>query len=238
MKTFWGKRGIAPRLLNLGNSLRWVVSFTPWPLYPGGRTLGTHWVGDWVGPRAILEVGVRRKIPSSCRKWKPVNHPVVWSLYWLSYHGSLSSSCKLPCCYNHSNLWHYAPKAMFMLWFYVSWRHVAPQQRTHVKLLLWLIIHVRISRAGLKSPVEILIRCCTTSWRPFCLTVKTLPLSSLIKERVLMDTLWNDTLHLTRLAVRGSVKVQCKASNIYSECVDLTALFGECFTWGVLRFCQ
>jgi hypothetical protein len=25
---------------------------------------GTHWIGGWVGPRAILDVVVKRKIPS------------------------------------------------------------------------------------------------------------------------------------------------------------------------------
>jgi hypothetical protein len=33
MKTYWGRGGIAPRI-NLETRWRWVVSFTPWPLYP------------------------------------------------------------------------------------------------------------------------------------------------------------------------------------------------------------
>jgi hypothetical protein len=28
---------------------RWVVSFTPRPLYPGGTVLGTYLIGGWVG---------------------------------------------------------------------------------------------------------------------------------------------------------------------------------------------
>ena len=31
----------------------WVVSATPWPLYPRERP-GTHCIGGWVGPRAGL----------------------------------------------------------------------------------------------------------------------------------------------------------------------------------------
>jgi hypothetical protein len=31
---------------------------------PPGRALGTHWIGGWVGPRAILDEVVKRKIPS------------------------------------------------------------------------------------------------------------------------------------------------------------------------------
>jgi hypothetical protein len=34
MKTYWGCRGIAPRIPDLGIRWRWVVSFTPRPLYP------------------------------------------------------------------------------------------------------------------------------------------------------------------------------------------------------------
>jgi hypothetical protein len=34
MKTYWGSGDIAPRILDLGTRWRWVVSFTPRPLYP------------------------------------------------------------------------------------------------------------------------------------------------------------------------------------------------------------
>jgi hypothetical protein len=37
MKAYWGSGGIAP---------------------------GTHWIGGWVGPRAILDMVVEKKIPS------------------------------------------------------------------------------------------------------------------------------------------------------------------------------
>jgi hypothetical protein len=33
MKAYWGSEGIAPRILDLGTKWRWVVSFTPRPLY-------------------------------------------------------------------------------------------------------------------------------------------------------------------------------------------------------------
>jgi hypothetical protein len=33
-KTYWVSGGIAPHILDLGTRLRWVVSFTPRPLYP------------------------------------------------------------------------------------------------------------------------------------------------------------------------------------------------------------
>jgi len=34
VKTYWGSRGTAPLILNLGTRWRWVVSFTLRPLYP------------------------------------------------------------------------------------------------------------------------------------------------------------------------------------------------------------
>jgi hypothetical protein len=37
MKTYCGSRCIAPRILNLGTGGKWVVRFTPWPLYPRGK---------------------------------------------------------------------------------------------------------------------------------------------------------------------------------------------------------
>jgi hypothetical protein len=38
MRTYWGSGGIAPRILDLGIRWRWVVSFTPRPLYPQGKS--------------------------------------------------------------------------------------------------------------------------------------------------------------------------------------------------------
>jgi hypothetical protein len=32
---------------------------------------GTHWIGGWVGPRAVVDTVVRRKIPSPCRDSNP-----------------------------------------------------------------------------------------------------------------------------------------------------------------------
>jgi hypothetical protein len=48
-----------------------MVSFTPQPLYPQGRAPGTHWIGGWVGPRTVLDVMVKRKIPSPCPELNP-----------------------------------------------------------------------------------------------------------------------------------------------------------------------
>jgi hypothetical protein len=37
MKAYWGSRNIAPCILDLGSRWRWMVSFTPRPLYPYGK---------------------------------------------------------------------------------------------------------------------------------------------------------------------------------------------------------
>jgi hypothetical protein len=55
------------------------------------RARGTHWIGGWEGPRAVLDAVVKRKIRSP--RWesnpknpdRPVRSP---ALYRLSYHGS------------------------------------------------------------------------------------------------------------------------------------------------------
>jgi hypothetical protein len=38
MKAYWGSGFIASRIIDLGIRWRWVVSFTPRPLYPQGKS--------------------------------------------------------------------------------------------------------------------------------------------------------------------------------------------------------
>jgi hypothetical protein len=38
MNAYWGSEGIAPRILDLCTRWRWVVSFTPRPTYPQGKS--------------------------------------------------------------------------------------------------------------------------------------------------------------------------------------------------------
>jgi hypothetical protein len=38
---------------------------------PRERASGTHWTGGWVGPRAVLDAVLKRKIPSPSRESNP-----------------------------------------------------------------------------------------------------------------------------------------------------------------------
>jgi hypothetical protein len=54
MKTYRGRRGIAPLILNLGTDVNGQLH-APVTLSPG-NTLGILSTGDWAGPRARLDV--------------------------------------------------------------------------------------------------------------------------------------------------------------------------------------
>jgi hypothetical protein len=43
---------------------------------PKERVPGTHWIGGWVGPRAVLDTMLKRKIPIPRRESNP-HHPMV-----------------------------------------------------------------------------------------------------------------------------------------------------------------
>jgi hypothetical protein len=44
----------------------WSASH-PGSFTPRERAPGTHWIGDWIGPRAVLDMVAKRKIPSPTR---------------------------------------------------------------------------------------------------------------------------------------------------------------------------
>jgi hypothetical protein len=41
------------------------------PLYPQGKSPGTHLIEGWVDPRAVLDAVVKRKIPTNRRESNP-----------------------------------------------------------------------------------------------------------------------------------------------------------------------
>jgi hypothetical protein len=84
----WMYRSIIP---DLSTNWRWVISFTPLPLYPRERPSSTHWIGGWVSPKTGLDDVERRKIMLLARlELRPLGHPARSpSLYRLHYPGSL-----------------------------------------------------------------------------------------------------------------------------------------------------
>jgi hypothetical protein len=58
------------------------------------RTPGTHWIGGWMGPRAVLDAVVKRKIPSPRRESSPrtqIVQPLAqrytdWAITALTFH--------------------------------------------------------------------------------------------------------------------------------------------------------
>jgi hypothetical protein len=64
MHIYWGSGGIAPRILTSAlDGGEWLAS-RPGRFTPTEKASGAHWIGGWVGPRALLDTVVKRKIPS------------------------------------------------------------------------------------------------------------------------------------------------------------------------------
>jgi hypothetical protein len=53
----------------------WLTS-SPGPFTPRGRATYIHWIGGWVGSRAVLDAVSKRKIPSPRRDSNP-NNPII-----------------------------------------------------------------------------------------------------------------------------------------------------------------
>jgi hypothetical protein len=76
MKTYWGSGGIIPRVLDLGTRWRWVVSFTPLPVYLPGKELLLSLDRRLGGPQSRSGNDGERKIPSPRRDSNP-DHPII-----------------------------------------------------------------------------------------------------------------------------------------------------------------
>jgi hypothetical protein len=64
MKAYWGSGGMPSHYLTSAlDAGEWSASRTG-RFTPRERASGTHWIGGWVGPRAVLDAVVERKIPS------------------------------------------------------------------------------------------------------------------------------------------------------------------------------
>jgi hypothetical protein len=75
------------RLTSALDGGKWSAS-RPGRFIPRERAPGTHWRGGWMGPRAVLDAVVKRKIPSPRT---PIVQPVVllWYPNWNGNHGNI-----------------------------------------------------------------------------------------------------------------------------------------------------
>jgi hypothetical protein len=63
MKTYWGIGGIVPQFLTSALDGGEGSVSLPGRFIPRERAHGTHWIGGWVGPRAVLDAA-KKKFPS------------------------------------------------------------------------------------------------------------------------------------------------------------------------------
>jgi hypothetical protein len=105
MKAYWGSGCIAPLILELGTRWRWVVSFTPRPLYPQGKSPWYPLDRGLGGPQSSSGRGGEEKnshpLPGF-EPWNPDRPARSPKLYRLSYHGSMGHSLCVVCW----PLWH------------------------------------------------------------------------------------------------------------------------------------
>jgi hypothetical protein len=70
MKSYWGSGVWLHAFLTSALGGREWSASRPGRFTPRERAPGTHWIGGWVAPRAVLGA-VMRKIPSPCRESNP-----------------------------------------------------------------------------------------------------------------------------------------------------------------------
>jgi hypothetical protein len=102
MRTYWLSGGITPRILNFGTRWRWVVIFTPRPLYPQwkiawyplDRRLGGPKSRSWRGgeeknsqPLPGLEPSIVQPVSQCYTDWAipaSVKHSLLWKMFKIS----------------------------------------------------------------------------------------------------------------------------------------------------------
>jgi hypothetical protein len=96
MKAYWGV-GIQLHafLTSIQDGGEWSAS-RPGRFTPRERAPGTHWIGGWVGPRAVLNKVVKRKIPSPRRESNPIT-PIVQPVAHLSQLSGVDERIMLKC---------------------------------------------------------------------------------------------------------------------------------------------
>jgi hypothetical protein len=89
IKMHWVNGDVASCIINLGTGWRLVVSFTPRPFYPRGKSPRYPLDRRLGGPQNRSgRGGEKKKIPATAGIRTAVVQPVAYSLYCLSYPGS------------------------------------------------------------------------------------------------------------------------------------------------------
>jgi hypothetical protein len=83
----WRNGSVIPHLLNLRIRWQWVVSFLPRPLNSRGKSLCTHWLGDWVSRRAGLNTMEKSLSFRGIEPWVLGCPAVAYLLFRLDYAG-------------------------------------------------------------------------------------------------------------------------------------------------------
>jgi hypothetical protein len=74
MKAYWGSEVLAVSILDLGTRWRWVVSFTPQPLYPQGNISWYPLDMKLGGPQIRSGQGGEEKNSQPLSRLEPPNH--------------------------------------------------------------------------------------------------------------------------------------------------------------------
>jgi hypothetical protein len=108
MKAYKWSGSIAPVILNLYISWRWVVSLMPWLLYSPEKSPHCSWYRRLSGPQKWFgSYGKGEKNPRPCQDLSPISSsPQPDQLYWLHYHGCclhqvMHSWAVIPVCCPH-----------------------------------------------------------------------------------------------------------------------------------------
>jgi hypothetical protein len=137
MKAYWGSGSIAPRILDLGTKWKWVVSFTPRPFYPQGKSPKYALDRRLGGPQRRSGRGGEEKnsqpLPGLV---PPIIQPVAQRYTidnFLPSFLNIHSNIILPCTHTSSE---------WSLSFKLSENNSIMRATFPIKLILWILMNI------------------------------------------------------------------------------------------------